>query len=50
MWRVTEELIFETPEDELWIRDSIRDWMQGVAQLSVPLTVDVKKGKTWEEL
>jgi DNA polymerase I len=48
--QVHDELIFEVPEDELWIRDNIRDLMQNVVQLNVPLTVDVKQGRTWEEL
>jgi DNA polymerase-1 len=48
--QVHDELIFEVPEDELWIRDSIRDMMQNVGNLSVPLTVDVKSARTWEQL
>jgi DNA polymerase-1 len=48
--QVHDELIFEVPEDELQVRDNIRDLMQNVVQLSVPLTVDVKQGKTWGEL
>jgi DNA polymerase-1 len=48
--QVHDELIFEVPEDELQVRDNIRDLMQNVVQLSVPLTVDVKEGKTWGEL
>ena len=48
--QVHDELIFEVPEDELWVRDSIRHLMQNVVQLNVPLTVDVKQGKTWEQL
>ncbi len=48
--QVHDELIFEVPEDELSIRDTIRDLMQNVVQLNVPLTVDVKQGKTWESL
>jgi DNA polymerase-1 len=48
--QVHDELIFEVPEDELSIRDTIRDLMQNVVQLNVPLTVDLKQGKTWEEL
>jgi DNA polymerase I len=48
--QVHDELIFEVPEDELPIRDTIRDLMQNVVQLNVPLTVDVKQGKTWEQL
>src|SRR5262245_51794290 len=48
--QVHDELIFEVPEDELWIRDKIRDVMQDVVQMNVPLTVDVKQGRTWEQL
>jgi DNA polymerase I len=48
--QVHDELIFEVPEDELSIRDTVRDLMQNVVQLSVPLTVDIKQGKTWEKL
>jgi len=48
--QVHDELIFEVPEDELWIRDNIRDVMQNVVQMNVPLTVDVKQGRTWEQL
>ena len=48
--QVHDELIFEAPEDELSIRDRIRDLMQNVVSLRVPLTVDVKQGRTWEQL
>ena len=48
--QVHDELIFEVPADELWIRETIRDLMQNVVQLNVPLTVDVKQGKTWAKL
>jgi DNA polymerase-1 len=48
--QVHDELIFEVPEDELDVKDTIRDLMQTVVQLNVPLTVDVKQGKTWEQL
>jgi DNA polymerase-1 len=48
--QVHDELIFEVPEDELSVRDTIRRLMQDVVQLNVPLTVDVKQGKTWEQL
>jgi DNA polymerase-1 len=48
--QVHDELIFEVPEDELSIRDTVRDLMQNVVQLNVPLTVDIKQGKTWEKL
>src|SRR6267142_1850479 len=48
--QVHDELIFEVPEDELGIRETIRDLMQNVVQLNVPLTVDVKQGKSWEKM
>ena len=48
--QVHDELIFEVPEDELAIGETIRNLMQNVVQLNVPLTVDVKQGKTWAQL
>jgi len=48
--QVHDELIFEIPEDELSVRDMIRDRMQNVVQLSVPLTVDIKQGPNWNSL
>lgn len=48
--QVHDELIFEVPEDEISIRDTIRDLMQNVVELRVPLTVDVKQSKSWEAL
>ena len=48
--QVHDELIFEVPEDELPVKETIRELMQDVVQLNVPLTVDVKQGKTWEDL
>jgi DNA polymerase-1 len=48
--QVHDELIFEVPENELDVKDTIRDLMQTAVQLNVPLTVDVKQGKTWEQL
>jgi DNA polymerase-1 len=48
--QVHDELIFEVPEEEMSIRETIRDLMQNVVNLNVPLTVDLKQGKTWEEL
>ena len=48
--QVHDELIFEVPEQELSVRDMIRDRMQNVVQLSVPLTVDLKQGLNWESL
>ena len=48
--QVHDELIFEVPEDELSVRETIRSLMQNVVQLNVPLVVDVKQGRTWEQL
>jgi len=48
--QVHDELIFEVPEDELDVQDIIRGLMQDVVDLRVPLIVDMKKGRTWEEL
>jgi DNA polymerase-1 len=48
--QVHDELIFEVPEEELSIKDTIQNLMQNVVQLNVPLTVDIKQGKTWEKL
>jgi len=48
--QVHDELIFEVPEEELEIGITIRDIMQNVVRLDVPLTVDLKQGKTWEQL
>ena len=48
--QVHDELIFETPEDELWIKEKIQELMQNAVQLRVPLTVDLKQGRTWEEM
>jgi len=48
--QVHDELIFEVPEEELYIGEAIRNLMQDVVQLNVPLTVDLKQGKTWETL
>jgi DNA polymerase-1 len=48
--QVHDELIFEVPEDELHVKDLIRDCMQNVVELSVPLTVNVRQGRNWEEL
>ena len=48
--QVHDELIFEVPEDELFVRDTIQEMMQNVVPLRVPLIVDVRQGKTWEKL
>jgi len=48
--QVHDELIFEVPDEELSVKDTIQQLMQNVVQLNVPLIVDVKQGKTWEKL
>ena len=48
--QVHDELIVECPEDEAeQVRELLKREMEGVAQLSVPLTADAKAGKTWAE-
>ena len=48
--QVHDELIFEVPEDELYIKDRIRQQMQDVVELRVPLTVNIKQGRDWQNL
>ena len=48
--QVHDELICECPEDEAQtVANILREEMSGAAQLSVPLTVDVKIGHSWAE-
>jgi DNA polymerase-1 len=46
--QVHDELIFEVPEEELQIQHQIRDRMQSVIALKVPLTVNLKQGRNWQ--
>jgi DNA polymerase-1 len=48
--QVHDELIFEIPEAEMGIAENLRDWMSGVAELKVPLVVDVKAGPNWRDM
>jgi DNA polymerase-1 len=48
--QVHDELIFEVPEDELFIKERIRQQMQDVVRLNVPLTVNLKQGRDWQNL
>ena len=48
--QVHDELIFEVPEDELHVKDRIRERMQNVVELRVPLTVNLKQGRNWQNL
>lgn len=48
---VHDEIIFETPENELEVmKGLIREVMEGVIRLHVPLKVDLKWGANWAEL
>jgi DNA polymerase-1 len=47
--QVHDELVLEVPESELAVvKAKLTELMQGVAQLSVPLLVEVGVGKNWE--
>jgi DNA polymerase I len=48
--QVHDELVFEVPEKELeQVIPMIREEMEGVYPLRVPLKVDIHKGKNWDE-
>jgi DNA polymerase-1 len=48
--QVHDELVFETPADEqVALADLVRARMEQVAQLSVPLVVDIGIGRNWRE-
>ena len=49
--QVHDELVLETPEDELdAVVPVLREAMSGAADLVVPLVVDVKVGSNWQEM
>ena len=48
--QVHDELVLEVPDDELAsMRERLPGLMGGVAQLAVPLEVEVGVGKNWDE-
>ena len=48
--QVHDELVFEVPEEELdTVVSMVRREMEGVYPLRVPLKVDIKKGRNWDE-
>lgn len=48
--QVHDELVFESPEDELNdVKKIIKEKMEGAAALSVPLKVEIGYGKNWAE-
>ncbi|MCI0352568.1 MAG: DNA polymerase I, partial [Acidobacteriales bacterium] len=49
--QVHDELVFEVPENEVeTMRELVREQMQNVHQLRVPLVVDIGVGKNWRDL
>lgn len=49
--QIHDELVFEVPPGELEALEAcVREEMESVAQLAVPLKVDVKCGTTWAEI
>ena len=49
--QVHDELIFEVPDNELEImKELVRDKMENVVQLKVPLRVDIGVGSNWYDL
>jgi DNA polymerase-1 len=48
--QVHDELLFELPEAELEaVHQLVREEMEGVLKLSVPLKVDIGHGRNWAE-
>jgi len=49
--QVHDELIFECPTDETEIvKRLVKEEMEGISELAVPIRVDMKIGKTWADL
>jgi DNA polymerase-1 len=49
--QVHDELVFEVPESELdTMRTLVRDQMEQVHPLTVPLLVEIGAGKNWRDL
>jgi len=48
--QVHDELVLEVPENELTeVKEKVRELMQNVARLEVPLIVDVGVGENWDQ-
>ncbi len=48
--QVHDELVFEVPDREVQqVRALVREEMEGVYRLDIPLKVDIKIGKNWDE-
>ncbi|MEO5927683.1 MAG: DNA polymerase I [Patescibacteria group bacterium] len=49
--QVHDELVLEVPEDEVEkVAAAVQDIMQTVEKIGVPIVVDAKEGKNWEEM
>jgi DNA polymerase-1 len=49
--QVHDELIFEAPEAEAeTVQQMVRETLEGVCDLRVPLKVDIERGPNWEEM
>jgi DNA polymerase-1 len=49
--QVHDELLFEAPEEELpRLTTLVKEVMEGVHKLSVPLKVDTKAGHNWRDM
>ncbi|MEK6567667.1 MAG: DNA polymerase, partial [Candidatus Omnitrophota bacterium] len=49
--QIHDELVFEVPEAELEaVSGLVRDKMENVHKLDVPVKVNIKKGKNWQEM
>jgi DNA polymerase-1 len=48
--QIHDELVFEVPEDETeTIKQAVKEEMEGVTRLHIPLKVDIGIGKNWAE-
>ena len=48
--QIHDELVFEVPEDEIeTVKQLVKEEMEGVTKLSIPLKVDIGIGKNWAE-
>jgi len=48
--QVHDELVFEVPSDELeTVKTLVREEMEGVLPLEVPLKIDMQAGANWSE-
>ncbi len=49
--QVHDELVFEVPEAEVeTMRELVRDKMENVRKLAVPIMVEIGVGKNWRDL